>query len=347
MASRKTIPCILTLLLMGFGSHAMTASQESQSAPQNQAVEPATFVLKPGPIRVSQTIYLNDIATCKGNTEVCNEAYGVELGDAPTTGKEIILLREKIRISLQAEWPQREIHVSGSSAIKLISNSTYLNEQDVLNQLEPVLKSAERDGHFRIAIEKLQIPSGILAPDPATPFLFPEFSEPMFANKTWVRQHLNGNQRIKIAWNAHVPEESNRPIAIMANLRLSELLPVATRDLIRGEIIREDDVNMAWFDVDRGTRAILEERDAIVGRKIRQKIRAGSPFLTDATESARVITRGQIAQLLIQRGDLNITGKVQTLSSGAPGDIIEAIYPSTKKRLKVRIIDQSTVESLN
>jgi flagella basal body P-ring formation protein FlgA len=325
------------------------AQSENPSEPSTEDSPQVTLTLKPGPLHGVNKLYLSDITTCQGDIKICEEAYGVEIPLRGKAGQEQTLSAENVRDIAKLEWPSRRITVSGPKAIKVLPQSYLVSEANILKSLTELLKVSQEDGQFIVSIDKIQTPSNITLPDESTGLVFPDLTEANLKNPDWVRKNLNGNQRLKMTWLQSDPTVLKQPpnYSIVITFRLAEMVPVATRDIEKGDHIRADDVTLAPYEGGKNGRRIILETSSIIDRKAKMAIKIGQPFLSGSIENIRVISRGQSAQLIIRRQDLVVISKVQALDSGSFGDVIDALYPSTKKRLRVRIVDHSTVESIN
>jgi flagella basal body P-ring formation protein FlgA len=259
------------------------------------------------------------------------------------------LSAEKILQIAKSEWPNRRFNLSGPKSIKILNQAVAISESKIMSSLEEVLKATQEDGQFLITIKKIQAPSTITLPDENAYLIFPDLTDANLKNPDWVRKNLSGNQRLRMTLSrGFIDETKSIPFfSIMIHFRLEEMVPVAARDIQKGEIIKESDVILAPYECCKISPPIIRETSAIIGRKSKILVRYGQAFASGSTENLRIISRGQSAQLIIRKEDLVIIGKVQALDSGSYGDVIDALYPTTKKRLRVRVVDPSTVESVN
>lgn len=324
----------------------------AEAPPSNESLtdlNPINLTIKSGPIRGKKNLNLSDVVICQGDKNICEETYGVELSLPVKPDMEQTLSSEKIEQIAKSEWPNRQFNLSGPKSIKIIDQTFAISESRIMTSLEEVLKATQEDGQFLITIKKIQAPSTINLPEENVSLIFPDLTDANLKNPDWVRKNLSGNQRLKMTLS-HGSSEENKSIpifSIMIHFRLEEMVPVAARDIQKGEIIKESDVILAPYECCKISPPIIRETTAIIGRKSKSNVRHGHAFASGSTENLRIISRGQSAQLIIRKEDLVIVGKVQALDSGSYGDVIDALYTTTKKRIRVRVVDPSTVESVN
>ena len=339
----------LYLSLSGMDAHCFaqvdTLSEFGEKVP-SPPPEKISLIIKRGPVSVSKYIYLSDVVDCQENTKICEEIYGVEISEAPSSGKEKLLTREKILEIALKEWPNVNISITGAPAIKVLSPSLVLTEDAVASQLNELLKTIEDSGALSLNIEKIQMPSGLTLSDAAIKPVFPEITETNLQSKSWIRQHLSGPKRVKILLANHDDPSKSKTVSVVVTFILKEKVAVASRDLLRGDLVKEDDIKVDWYERDSGSHDSVQAIDTLIGKKLRRSLRSGSPFPIDSTEKIKLLDRGQIAKLIIEKDGFTITGKVQTLESGSMGDTIDVMYVTTKKKMKARITNSSTVELL-
>ncbi len=330
-------------------SRLAVGAEESSSNPLSQELNPIILTIKSGTIQAKKNLNLSDVVTCQGDKTVCEETYGVEISLPFKPDIEQTLSAEKIRQIAKAEWPHRQFNFSGPKAVKILAQTFAISEATIMSSLGGTLKVAQEDGQFLITIKKIQVPSAINLTEDNASLIFPDLTDANLKNPDWVRKNLSGHQRLRMTVSQGFSKDAKSmpPLSIMIQFRLDEMVPVANRDIQKGDVIKENDVTLAPYECCKISPPIIRETIAIIGRKAKIHIRNGHAFASGSTENIRIISRGQSAKLIIRKEDLVILGKVQALDSGSYGDVIDALYPTTKRRLRVRVVDQSTVESVN
>ena len=78
--------------------------------------------------------------------------------------------------------------------------------------------------------------------------------------------------------------------------------------------------------------------------RLAELMQEGRPTRPEGVLTAALLVDGDLVRLVMHRGALDVSGPVQALESGARGQVINALYLATRKKLRVRIRDQDTVE---
>lgn len=116
----------------------------------------------------------------------------------------------------------------------------------------------------------------------------------------------------------------------------------------RGPLKRGDDLGSA--ELGRERRDILNVREPLADFvtpdstvEIAEAQPAGAILLARSLKLKAVIRRGQVADVLIEEGALRVSMKVEALEDGAPGQIIRARNPQTRRDVRGRVVNEQTI----
>jgi flagella basal body P-ring formation protein FlgA len=103
-------------------------------------------------------------------------------------------------------------------------------------------------------------------------------------------------------------------------------------------------------DIVRERRDVLSVRESLAdfstpdaALQLGEPVLAGNLLLARALKPRTVVHRGQIAQALLQDGALSITMKVEVLEDGAPGQIIRARNPISRRDVSGKVLNEQTI----
>lgn len=320
------------------------ASADLPAAPE--VARSATFTFEPV-VEISRPrLYLGEVATCFGRSALCEEAYGVDLGPSPEPGRTTFLHPDKVLALLGKEWPDADVRVSGAKLVKVTALASALDEDTVLAELRSQLgENLPPDGRFVAQVDKASIALPPRLRPAAYRIEFPELTPAHFANPEWVLKTLAGNVRLPAACVMEADADGQVvPFTVQAQINLREKLPVPSHDLAKGEVIRASDLTPTFVDVVRGGVRPVTAAAALVGRRLRRAAPAFAPLYAADVEIPKAVKRGQLVRLVLRTSDLEVTGHVIVKSDGGYGQTLDAVYPATKKQLRVRVLDSSTVE---
>jgi flagella basal body P-ring formation protein FlgA len=159
----------------------------------------------------------------------------------------------------------------------------------------------------------------------------------------WVLKSLSGSQRItaRCAFDDGLPE---REFNVQVTFALKQKLPVPGRAMDKGEIIRAADLSEEWLDVGRSAAKLAQTPAELVGRRLKRPALAFRPIESSQVEVPKIVKRGQVLRLVMKGKGLDVSGQVVAQGEAGYGQTLDAIYPATKKRLRVRVVDSTTVE---
>jgi flagella basal body P-ring formation protein FlgA len=317
--------------------------KSGEFAPQVQV--PARFTFKPEVEVREGLIALAALATCAGDSSICEEAYAVDLGAAPPPGKQLTLTRDRIAAGLRAEWPGIALELDGAASVRVKAAFDGLQVETVESRLmERVRELSEAQPDFRISVDHVSVPKGEKLRPGACRVEFPLLDGLEGRSPDWLARKLAGNQRLEAECIYEGGKQRAHAFTASAHFALKRLLPVSRRDLPRGEPVRVDDFESAWTDVGKEHTGVVEDVEAARGRRLTRPLVVGRPLFWSQRELPTAVRRGQIVRLSMRRGTLDVSGQVKVLSNGGYGQVIDAMYMTTRKKLKVRVKDAETVE---
>ncbi|MCP4126171.1 MAG: flagellar basal body P-ring formation protein FlgA [Gammaproteobacteria bacterium] len=119
---------------------------------------------------------------------------------------------------------------------------------------------------------------------------------------------------------------------------------VARDSLPRGAVIGEGDIGLEQRDISRLHRGYLEKKTAVLGKKLRQRIRQHQVITPSQLDSPHAIKRNNRVTILASSKALKIRVTGKALQNGSLGELIRVRNESSKKELDARIIAPGIVE---
>lgn len=110
-------------------------------------------------------------------------------------------------------------------------------------------------------------------------------------------------------------------IAISGAAAVSVALPVPARDIPRGGIVTEDDVDFIEI-IDSAASRYIEDVDLIIGKEARRPLTKGVPLRAADLRRPILIKRGANVTIVLEAPGLRLTQVASALESGAEGDLI-------------------------
>ncbi len=131
---------------------------------------------------------------------------------------------------------------------------------------------------------------------------------------------LGGNVSVQVrcadqpGWSIHLP----------AQVSAFREIPVAARDLVRGEQLTAGDIHWQVTNISQLRQSYLPDPSEIIGREVKRNIGQGAPFINTALDSPRVIRRGDSVLLESTAGGIRVLANGTAMSDGRLGQAIRA-----------------------
>jgi flagellar basal body P-ring formation protein FlgA len=120
---------------------------------------------------------------------------------------------------------------------------------------------------------------------------------------------------------------------------------VARHNLSPGDILRSDDVEVK--SLTQPTPDALPTSRDLVGLEIKRRVYSGHPVGSHDVGSPTTIKVGTPVDVRWESGDLSLILRGSALESGAVGDQIRVLNPTTSRTVRGTILEDGTVEVRN
>ncbi|TWW11538.1 flagella basal body P-ring formation protein [Planctomyces bekefii] len=314
-----------------------------------QVSDTATFTLKTNVSVSEDHVYLGDVADCSGSSQLCEEIYGVEITPSPLPGRTSVITADRLRQVLAKEWPHADVFFNGSKAVKIVAQSQVLTADLIKQELEQLLllRMSQQD-RFRVSVGKVQLPLGLSLRPGEYRLEFQDLEDGSYESPEWVKKYLSGPRRIVVQVVRDLETATQQRLltgfAVSVNFMLSERLPVLKQPMKVGRVVSEDDVEEQWIEIHQNALKFAASKSQIVGRRLSRSLSAMEPIPENALTVPEIVKRGKIVVLSMKGSGVDVSSKVEALESGSYGQIIDARYAATKKKIRVRIVGADHVE---
>lgn len=129
-------------------------------------------------------------------------------------------------------------------------------------------------------------------------------------------------------------------IAISGAAATPLTLPVPARDIPRGGIVTEDDIDFIEI-IDASSSRFIDDADVIIGRQARRPLAAGAPLRASDLRSPVLIKRGATATIILEAPGLRLTQIASALENGAGGDVIAFRNATSGAEIKAEVVSSS------
>jgi flagella basal body P-ring formation protein FlgA len=135
-------------------------------------------------------------------------------------------------------------------------------------------------------------------------------------------------------WSLFVPVT----VKVMANI------VVAKNSLPRGSIIRASDVTMEQRDISRLHRGFMEDTQAVIGKKLRQRVRRDQVLTPSQLVAPLTVKRNNRVIIRASNKTVRVSMAGKALQNGSLGQIIRVKNESSNREVDARVIAPGIVE---
>ncbi len=153
---------------------------------------------------------------------------------------------------------------------------------------------------------------------------------------------VGGNVSVKAAcnsgkvWSVHVP----------AQVTIYREIPIAMRDITRGEVISQAHISTNVVNVSSIRQAFLSDTQAIIGKEAKRNINKGEPFKTALLDAPTAVKRGEIVTLESLAGSIKVSSAGTAMADGRVGQKIRVRNNSSERIISGVVISQGLVQTL-
>lgn len=172
----------------------------------------------------------------------------------------------------------------------------------------------------------LQLPAGVVSYEVQSP-------------RQW-----EGWGRANLALVVRVNDRVEKNIPVNVEVEALADTVVAVHPLERGDVIGENDVAIQKRDISSIQGRVYRTADQVVGKRVKNSIRANTPLKGDLLERIPLVKSGQLVTIIAENQSLRLTATGRARGTGAEGDVVMVQNLGSLKELPARVIDANTVQ---
>lgn len=124
------------------------------------------------------------------------------------------------------------------------------------------------------------------------------------------------------------------------------LVPVASRALQRGTVLRATDLELRPVATQNGNSAVLPKIEDLVGKELLRPLPAGQQLFPELVQSPRLVHRNDRVTIKAVTAGVVVSTAGKALEEGGPGDNVLVEDMATKEKLVTRVTGYQVVEVL-
>ena len=245
------------------------------------------------------------------------EAANAVVGRAPAPGqREVFDLRRLRNIAVlhKVRWTptNRYARAVVTRAGRLIER------EEVARRLQEMISKNNPDQPVRVSLFNQNM----------TLFSIPDASEPF-----WLENVRHDDRAGRVAATIVVPTGAGIVSRVPVTGRVLEVVrvPVVTRRVARGEIVRKDDLRWTEMPRNRVRGDVITDPEGVIGKSARHSLRPGRPLRNADVQRPLLVTRGSIVTLMLETKRMTLTTRGKSMESGSLGQTIQVVNIRSKR----------------
>ena len=202
--------------------------------------------------------------------------------------------------------------------------------QDLAAALRPELRAAGVRGSFEIDLQRRG--RGVIVP-PDSIYLI-EASAVDFDRRT-----SRFSAALKISGTGFATKRLN----LSGYARRLVEIPVLTRRLARGEIVRAADVTMVEMRAVESQQSTARDLSEVVGLQAKRPLQANRPIRINDVQAPVLVKKGALVTMLVRTPLMSLSAVGQALENGAKGDVIRILNPKSRKTVQGTVVSKGQV----
>ncbi len=128
-----------------------------------------------------------------------------------------------------------------------------------------------------------------------------------------------------------------KPARVSGYLYETVEIPTVIRAFTRGEIVRDEDVQMERRPKAEITPDTIRNSAAVVGHAARRDLRAGQPIRISEMMKPELVARGDTVTLTFDSPGVVLSLRAKAMESGTEGDVIQVMNPQSKRTVQATV----------
>jgi flagella basal body P-ring formation protein FlgA len=292
-----------------------------------------TVVLQPAASVRGTELALGSVAEVRGDDPALVErAKALELGWTPAPGYTRVLQGWQIEQKLATAFVGTSVHLEGSSACRIVPETTRVTGSALLSKAESELRSVF--GAREVTLRALAQPS--------------DLEIPLGQKPAELRCAIERREQHAGAWSVPVQVWVDGTLYqttwIGFGSEVYDLVPVLARDARRGDVLDGTafELRRTRITADLGGEPL--SLAALSGAIALKDLGAGSILTERDVQRAKFVRNGDTVQLQVKKGAITARGSAIARADGSAGDRIRVWTPDKSRELSGTVIGRGLVE---
>ena len=287
-------------------------------------------------------IYLRDIMQCRGYSEICEDFYSVDLGEAPKAGKQTWVSLKQLQKILSVEFPGIKISYEGKKRIQVKASFQELSPDTMRNYLQE-FASLENLLPQSMTVSHFQTPNAVKAREGVNSYKIGYLRGLNPHSKSWLRRATTS--MVRVAGELVNSFDSTDKILFQAMIRLRVKLkmPVLTQEIAAGVMLKPEHVEMRETDLIGAPGAYIKDLAMFSGAMARRNLIAGMPVRERDVKILPLVKSQSNVEIVQENAGMEIRSAGKSLQNGSLGDRVQIELSSSRKRVAAVVVGKNSV----
>lgn len=123
-------------------------------------------------------------------------------------------------------------------------------------------------------------------------------------------------------------------------------LPVLTRGLGKGKIIRAEDLGMVEMRASQSQQNTARDESDLIGLETKRALQANRPIRLSDVQTPILVKKGALVTMLVRTPAMSLSAVGQALEDGAKGDVIRILNPKSRKTVQGTVVSKGQVQMI-
>jgi len=144
---------------------------------------------------------------------------------------------------------------------------------------------------------------------------------PSSAQASVIVENLDFDTRTR-RFSAYISTPGSKLTRVTGRMQKMLNVPVTNRRVLRGEVIRAEDIEWIKTPSERVQRDIVMYPDDLIGKTPKRGLRSGSPVRNSDVQRPIIIKKGSLVTMILKTPMMTLTSQGKAIEDGSDGDVI-------------------------
>ena len=299
---------------------------------------PIDFTFKKRVEIESGVVFLGDLlGSCKGLDNVCNIISHIEIGSSPEIGKSESLSHVELIKLLKSEYPSVKPASQSQGSTTVYSKFQYIDKSSLENIVEEFFEGLSGSQvKYKVYSFRVERPVRTRTKDltysVSRDFKIEDLDTSFQRNKSAI---------IPIVGKSSDGLSEDVLVKVKVFYGLSKLIPVALKEVRRGQRIYRDNFEFKWVKL---TARFITDMSNLDGKQAKRRLLVGRPVRYKDIQRQMLVKRGKIKEVGIASSGIVIVTPARMLDNGSEGETVRVKVLKTKKILHGIVKKDGSIE---